>query len=244
MTKNNPAVNLKQLFLALQEELKARLKTSRSFSHPGTKGDATEIDWVSMLRTHLPARYQVGKAFVMDSKGAISDQIDVVIYDRQYCPFLFTKNGQHYIPAESVYAVFEVKQELNREHISYAGKKIASVRTLFRTSAPVPSASGMLPAVKPFEILGGILTLQSSWSPPFGESFKSALGELNTLQQINLGCALIHGTFKVNYEGAKTAATISTEETALINFFLSLLTLLQAKATVPAIDWNEYTESL
>lgn len=240
MTESNRRADLKRLFLALQEELKAKLRTSRQFEHPGTKGDATEIDWVNMLGTHLPARYQIGKAFVMDSKGRLSEQLDAVIYDRQYCPVLFTKNGQHYIPAEAVYAVFEVKQFLNRENILYAGKKIASVRRLNRTSAPVPTKSGLIAPIAPFEILGGILSFQSDWNPPFGKAFESALTELEEPECVNLGCALSNGSFEV--EAGETR--VSTEETSLITFFLTLLMRLQSRATVPAIDWREYINTL
>lgn len=74
------------------------------------------------------------KAIVIDSDGNTSDQIDVVIYDNWYTPFIFTQNGFHYIPAEGVYAVFEVKPNISKEYIKYAGNKIASVRQLKRTS--------------------------------------------------------------------------------------------------------------
>lgn len=47
-----------------------------------------------------------------------------------------------YIPAESVYAVFEVKQDVEG-HIEYAAKKVESVRKLKRTSISMV-ASGKL----------------------------------------------------------------------------------------------------
>jgi hypothetical protein len=57
---------------------------------------------------------------VIDADGKESDFIDVIIYDRQFTPPVFNKL---YIPAESVYAVIEAKQTLNRENIVYAGGK-------------------------------------------------------------------------------------------------------------------------
>ena len=47
-----------------------------------------------MLRKYLPRRYTATKAHVVDSLGSFSDQIDVVIFDRQYSPFIF-KFGEH-----------------------------------------------------------------------------------------------------------------------------------------------------
>lgn len=93
-----------------------------------------------MTRTGQPGR--TVKAFVVDSEGHFSEQIDIVVYDRQYSPFIFTFNDQLFIPAESVYAVFEAKQELSADIIRYAQNKATSVRRLKRTSLPIPHAGG------------------------------------------------------------------------------------------------------
>ncbi|MNN24385.1 hypothetical protein D3C81_1378170 [compost metagenome] len=114
-------------------------------THPTTKGDSFEINWIKWLKVYLPNRYQVDKAFLIDSQNNISDQIDFVIYDQQYTPFVFNQDGAVYIPAESVYAIFEVKPELNKNYIEYAGQKTKSVRQLIRTSAPIHHAGGVLP---------------------------------------------------------------------------------------------------
>lgn len=103
--------SLSQLFASLHEDIQLRLGTARkAFQHPGAKGDASEGVWIEMLDTYLPKRYQAANAFVVDSLGNFSDQIDVVVFDRQYSPFIFKFNEQIIVPAESVYAVFEAKQ--------------------------------------------------------------------------------------------------------------------------------------
>lgn len=115
-------------------------------AHPGTKGDASESVWLELLTAYLPQRYQAAKAHVVDSRGVFSDQIDVVVFDRQYSPFIFKYQEETIIPAESVYAVFEAKQSINASQVSYAHKKVASVRRLHRTSLPIPHAGGTYPA--------------------------------------------------------------------------------------------------
>ena len=60
-----------------------------------------------------------------------------MIYDRHFTPPVFSNL---YVPAESVYLVMEVKQELTRANIIYAGKMAQSVRKLFRTNAEVHSS--------------------------------------------------------------------------------------------------------
>ncbi|EPZ4348045.1 TPA: CBASS effector endonuclease NucC, partial [Stenotrophomonas maltophilia] len=98
--------SLSQLLSSLHEDIQQRLSVVRkTFGHPGTKGDASENVWIDMLDTYLPKRYQAAKAHVVDSLGNFSQQIDVVVFDRQYSPFIFTYENETIIPAESVYAV-------------------------------------------------------------------------------------------------------------------------------------------
>src|SRR5689334_8182347 len=98
--------SLPELLSGLHDEIEQQLERVRkTFAHPGTKGDASEEVWLEMLNTYLPKRYQAAKAHVVDSEGAFSDQIDVVVFDRQYSPFIFSFKGQTIVPAESVYAV-------------------------------------------------------------------------------------------------------------------------------------------
>lgn len=240
------SVNLRSLFLHLQGQMIAALSTDRAvLSHPGTKGDATEAHWLGMLREYLPKRYCADKAMVVDCDGHVSQQIDVVIYDRQYSPFLLNQDGAKYIPAESVYAVFEAKQEINAEYLKYAQGKAASVRRLRRTSVPIPHAGGVYKPKQPSRILAGILALESSWSPPLGTPFQTALRGTREDGRLDLGCALKHGAFEVRYaQKGGLSLTTSGSETALIFFFMRLLGRLQECATVPALDFDAYGQVL
>ena len=140
--------SLSQLLSSLHEDIQHRLSTARkSFKHPGTKGDASEAIWIDMLAQYLPERYQVASAHVVYSTGNFSDQIDAVVFDRQYSPFIFTYEKQLIVPAESVYAVFEAKQTADANLVKYAQDKVASVRSLHRTSLPIPHAGGVYPGL-------------------------------------------------------------------------------------------------
>ena len=128
---------------------------------------AHEADWVAMLRSWLPNRYRVGPIFAVDANGRQSQQIDVGIYDQHYAPSWFEtpKGGVQFVPAESVYAVFEVKPEINKTYADYSGDKIASVRALHRTNGSFRHLGGVSQdqdlTTKP--ILGGTLTVRSGW---------------------------------------------------------------------------------
>lgn len=160
-------INLLNLYEQMQEEMLQQLRSGvAAFVHPGTKGDNTEMNWINWFRTYLPKRYNVDKGIVIDSRGKQSDQIDLIIYDAQYSYLVFRQGDSILIPAESVYAVFEVKQDLNKERIEYAGKKAKSVRDLIRTSAPIRHAGGSYPPKELHEIVAGLLTTSSSWVNP------------------------------------------------------------------------------
>lgn len=233
---------LTEILDGLQARLEGELRGNRlAVAHPGARGEAAEEDWLRVLKDHLPHRYQSDRAFVIDSEGNCSEQIDIVIYDRQYSPFLFNRANQRYVPAESVYAVLEVKQDLTREHVRYAGEKAASVRRLHRTSAPVPHLEGVarprhLPA-----IVAGILTYQSAWTPFFGDPLRQSLIELPDDQKLSIGCALLHGAFEASYpSGGGLDLTAVDGPRSLVQFLLRLLKQLQALATAPAIDYHAY----
>jgi hypothetical protein len=239
-------VDLHDLFLGLQQQLITKLLTNRkNIQHPGIKGDATELCWLEMLNSYLPQRYHAAKAFVIDSEGQLSDQIDIVIFDRQYSPFLFNQDNAMYVPAESVYAAIEVKQDIDKDVMEYAGDKIASVRQLKRTSAPIPHAGGKFPPKEHFEILSGVVALGCKWKPPFSESFTNTIKELPVEKRVHLGCALKSGAFDVTYlDDTKFTIEKCGDEESLIFFFLHLLARLQQLGTVPAMNIAEYVKSL
>jgi uncharacterized protein DUF6602 len=234
--------SLARLLAGLHDDIEHRLKTAReAFNHSGTKGDASEHIWLELLRGYLPQRYCADKAHVVDSNGVFSQQIDVVVYDRQYSPLVFKYEGQIIIPAESVYAVFEAKQVINAAHIDYAHEKTATVRRLQRTSLPIPHAGGTYaPRLLP-HILGGILTFESDWSPPLGEPLIAALKAANPESQLDIGCVAAHGMFTCDDNACHAVSPQGKPATA---FLLELIAQLQSLGTVPMIDTRAYARWL
>ena len=150
-----------------------------------------------------------------------SDQIDVVIYDRQYSPFVFQFEEQAVIPAESAYAVFEVKLSINLDNINYAKNKINSVRLFKRTSLPIPYAVGIYRPKKLSRILGGILTLESDWKPTLGPPMYNALGNPNSDDSLDLGCIANHGYFTIDTE--TDSYSIRTDNKPNVRFLFVLM---------------------
>jgi hypothetical protein len=74
----------------------------QSVDHNVTLGDETEFAWLKFVDDILPNRYEVSDGFVVDADGQRSDQIDVIVFDRQYSPPLFRAKKPQYVPAEAV----------------------------------------------------------------------------------------------------------------------------------------------
>ena len=233
---------LSELISYLQTEMISKVNMSAGLNHPTDQGDNCEQSWIDWFNKYLPKRYRATKATVFDSKGNTSDQIDIVLYDEQYSYLAFSENSIFYIPAESVYAVFEVKQNSCKQNMEYAGQKAESVRKLYRTSAEIPHAGGKYPPKELHKILAGILTTRTDWSEPFGKPFRKCLESYTTDQQIDCGCVLEKGSFFYDY--TRQSLKISNDNESLVFFFLQLLSLLQTIGTVPAIDLNEYMNAL
>ncbi|WP_163850521.1 DUF6602 domain-containing protein [Pseudooceanicola aestuarii] len=231
---------LRSAFMGVQEKLVLDLKlASSSIGHAPTTGSVNEDHWISVFRAYLPKRYEVASGFVIDSQGARSDQIDMVIYDKHFTPTLLDQQSHHYIPAEAVYAVFEAKPHFDKDYLKYAGQKAASVRKLHRTSVSIAHAGGKFAPKEPFPILAGIVAARSSWTDGLGKSFSGNLPTSGD-EALNCGCALEHGAFD-DFDGG---VNVTPRDGALVYFLFRLLSKLQSMGTVPAIDWAAYAQIL
>lgn len=228
--------SLPELLADLHGHIQGDLESARKLGHPTEAGDASEESWIEVLDGYLPQRYQAAKAFVVDSKGNFSQQIDVLVFDRQYTPFVFQFKGAKVVPAEGVYAAFEAKQSLNADHVAYAQAKVASVRQLYRTSAPIHTRGKEEEPRDLFPIIGGILTLDSDWKPPLGEPLKKALETAKEGSQLDLGCVARAGHFRLDADGY----VYVEGDKAATAFLFELIGRLQALGTAPAIDMRAY----
>lgn len=264
-------IDLKQLFEGLQKQMTTQLNTNREFiTHSGSKGDALENTWIEWLRKYLPNRYSVDKAIVIDFQGNTSHQIDVVIYDNWFTPFIFSQNGFHYIPAEGVYAIFEVKPDIQgnveaKSYIQYASEKIESVRVLNRTTASIINAGVKQKERALTKIIGGILTSTNSFTHSNNTTIENKIKKHIGFKGIDMGCIADYGSFYVDYKGEEDTncdnltkrytdyyskrsfnkIIFSNTDNSLVSFFLQLTRYLQqAIGTVPAIDLNAYSKAI
>lgn len=251
MSEGSTEFDFRAAMLRRQERLLASLSEGREVqTHPTASGDHSELDWRGALTEFLPSRYRVSQGQVVDAAGSRSEAIDLIVHDAQYTPIIFQRpdaDGQGLIvPAESVYAVLEAKPTLNKAYLEYAAKKVASVRSLARTSYRVIHAGGVINDPKPPPpIIGGIVSDSCDWSPCLGEPFESALRPATPLEHVDIGCALDGGAFDATFDGQEIVSIDRAEPGLTLMFFLvRLFHRLQALGTAPAIDIRAYARDV
>jgi len=233
---------LQSAFAAEQQVLAVQLKlSSESITHDGVMGEVNEQYFINTLRKYLPKRYAADNGIVIDSNGATSDQIDIVIYDNLYTPTLLDQQAHRFIPAESVFCVLEVKPTINKKYLEYAGNKAKSVRDLERTTVPIKQLDGTSFTKPLFPIIAGIIATNIQWkSGMSNKQFSTILSTLINNDLLDCGLALSDAAFD-KYGGA---LTISPKENSLIFFIFRLLQQLQSLGNPPAVDWSKYASTI
>ena len=234
---------LKEALELEQSILHSKLDLSvHSVPHDPTMGAVNEAHFIELLQRYLPDRYFVDSGIIIDSKGNTSDQIDVVIYDQIYTPTLLDQHNHHFIPAEAVYAIFEVKPEINKDKLEYAANKAYSVRKLTRTMTSIRSITGTdIHPAEHLEIISGIVASRISWIDNFGNTFNKHHSKLTKNNMINCGLA-VSGAYFDNFEDSKIITKLGDSCTAY--FLFRLLHQLQRFGNVIPVDWNIYADVL
>ncbi len=128
-------MNLTQLFTQISHQMNAELEAARSAaSHPGVKGTAFENTVKHFLTRHTPDRLGICTGQLVDSTGATSKQLDIIIYDKGYTPVLFQSEGIQIIPNECAYAVIEVKAKVDASMLPSILQNMLSVKNLKKTA--------------------------------------------------------------------------------------------------------------
>lgn len=117
----------KALYRARIDAVLATCRTVDDLTHQGEKGRIREILIRSLFRPLLPGDIGVGTGFVISASGAVSEQQDVVVYDRAtLSPALFDE-AMGFFPVESVITTIEIKTRLTRAGLVAAEASAASI---------------------------------------------------------------------------------------------------------------------
>ena len=231
-------------FKSPEKYWQGKIAASKDIDHGPAKGTASEDAWLELLRRYFPTRYKVESGFVISADGEKSDQIDCIVYDGTFTPTFFTEHNQSHVPAEAVYAVFEIKQSVTSSEIKYASEKAESVRMLHRTSAPYTGDGKSRPPKPHFPIIAGLLARKidaKKWDTPI-----SHLREIRDSQPTNkwLDIVLTTEDGGVDYLSDEAIGSASpkiySKKGGLMFGILRVVRTMVKQGTVPAVNWDEW----
>ena len=89
--------------------------------HSGTIGSYREKIWKEMFQSIIPKKFVIEQSvFLIDSKGNVSNEVDLVIFDEMYTPYIFRYYNLKFIPIEAVAVVVECKSTSMDETTGHA----------------------------------------------------------------------------------------------------------------------------
>lgn len=112
---------------ALQQAMAAA-----ELTHQGVKGSILEILIGSLFSPLLPSDIGVGSGQIIDSySGILSNQIDIILYDKSILPPILYDSKLGIYPVESVLYAIEVKTALNATELQKAHSAAERLNTKF-----------------------------------------------------------------------------------------------------------------
>ncbi|MDE0365404.1 MAG: hypothetical protein OXP09_07495 [Gammaproteobacteria bacterium] len=156
-------------------DLVASFDAAGAATSPGLVGSARETSIRKKLQHLLPAGIAVGSGCVIDSYGATSKQLDVVLYEKHLSPVYSINDdpASTYYPCEGVIAAGEIKSTLAATDLEDAFSKVASIKKLRRYARRPSSHSayeklGLEPTV-PFRKYGSPLAAEGDPTEQFNQ---------------------------------------------------------------------------
>lgn len=120
---------------------------SRGLDHNGLAGQIREIAVRNCIAPFLTHSFKVGSGKIVDSVGTVSDQIDLVVYQKKSVPPIMFAEELGLFPIESVKYVFEIKSTLTAAEVRDSIKKFQSVKRMLPFPRPTKDGTsyGVLP---------------------------------------------------------------------------------------------------
>ncbi|OOE58933.1 hypothetical protein BZG13_05565 [Salinivibrio sp. ML323] len=127
-------VDLQSIFQSVSKQIKLDYdELAEHIPHFGERGEGREQVVIKLLREYLPERFGVNSGFIVDVDGNVSQQTDIIIYDRFVAPKFKVTSSKYLYPCESVVAAGEVKSFLDKNQLLDSLRKLKRVRALDRT---------------------------------------------------------------------------------------------------------------
>ena len=142
--EQQPSVVFQNVLKHARDELLLADAKATSFDHTVIRGDERAAALANFLRNRLPRSLAIGKGEAIDYKDNRTGQLDLIIYDQARSSPVTVQQENLLVPAESLFAVIEVKSILTQVewHKCYlAADKVRKLRP-FKHNFIGPRKSG------------------------------------------------------------------------------------------------------
>ena len=237
-------MDLNKVFSTIGSQMLADFDGFQSqITHKGERGSERETSIKLFLEAYLPKRYAIASGEIVDSQGNTSRQCDLVIFDSQNCPLLLAGKDYRIFPAESVYAVIEVKSVLDTAQLKKAADNIFSVKNLKRDNGNI---AGVVFAYK--------ATGEGKTIEKYTRRVQTINKSLQPFQYVDLWCILDSGIICLWDEEGLTRVSDKPSERIMVSwhefygppvllwFFIQLLDLLDGQKNAGP-DYRSYSHS-
>lgn len=252
---DEPESRFARILQAVQDALDLDFeKLTVEITHRGARGSARERMLIQdVLRKYLSARFGLTRGEIIASNEEVSGECDAIIYDALECPALHTEPDYQIVPVEAVYAVIEIKSDLDSIELKKTFDKFQKIKKLPKTAfLPVQpdrkwtfNCYGKTLAY--FPVAGFLFAYRSSTTL---DTLAVRLQELQAKTSpeycTDLICVLDSGCI-VNSNSTLTAFTPRPDTTVCvmesdraIHFFMALLQNLLSTARTDPISINSY----
>jgi len=235
-------------------------RIKESLPHAGLKGTAFEGEFNKFLRGYIPASFAISSGIVVDGSGNESKQLDVIIHDALKTPLLFNESGINVIPIECVYAVIEVKSNIDStKTVGDIFENMKSVKDLKKTSYIHPSG-GTKKTVTEYGSEWDIwptnyfvFALDSMKLTTIGDELNKKNQDENreTSKRIDCICVLNEGVIMNKLKSGKYSALpepgsiiIASLTKKPLLFFYRLISNHLLQAWMPSFQFTDYTKDV
>jgi hypothetical protein len=200
----NKELKFRKIIESIIDEINEAKRSSETIHSAGNikaSGDEVENLIREKISLFLPERYLVKQGHIVNSEGRVSNQFDIIIFDRLNTPKFFeSKNNTVFYPIESVLAVGEIKKTLRKNDLIDFGKKIKYLKVdMNRKLIQNTIYNGNLNNNTTFSDIVNMKPNRRFKNPLFSFLFAIDEGEIEDLMRSNDNRFMPNDTYILNY---------------------------------------------
>lgn len=240
------------------KDLQLSLERARdAIEHNLSTGQALEEAVRVFLRKHLHSGLGITQGQVIDTAGNVTKQLDVIVYDAQSTPMLFTSEdeGHQLVPVEGVVGVVEVKATISASSLPAIIANMQSVKSMTKSAYHQPTRQALITntytmfgdELEHFPIVYSLFAFESSEMENLVRAFRKLNDVLPPSQRIDNTCLLDRGlianlTVEQRLDAVPNMSTKScalTTEHALVGWYV-MIQRLYSQAKSEPINMQSY----